>query len=82
MLHQSADSHEHVVPEEKYIFILAHGCTLLPKKTRYDRHDTDVGITKSFLYRDVRVMRGANCWADHKIFRAKLRLQLPGTSKK
>ena len=27
--------------------------------------------------RDVKVMRGANCWAEHRMVRAKLKLQLP-----
>ena len=30
--------------------------------------------------RDVKVMRGANCWTDHKMVRAKLRVQLPHTN--
>ena len=31
-------------------------------------------------WRDVKVMRGANCWTDHRMVRAKLKLQLPRTS--
>ena len=27
--------------------------------------------------RDVQVMRGANCWMDHKLVRAKMRIDLP-----
>ena len=32
------------------------------------------------ICRDVKVMRGANCWTDYKKVQAKLRVQLPRTS--
>ena len=33
--------------------------------------------TQRFYCRDVQVMRGATCWTDHKLVRAKLRTDLP-----
>ena len=32
--------------------------------------------------RDVQVMRGANCWTDHKLVRAKLKVTVPRSAKR
>ena len=32
--------------------------------------------------RDVQVMRGANCWTDHKLVRAKLKVNVPHSAKR
>ena len=32
--------------------------------------------------RDVQVMRGANCWTDHKLVRAKLKVTVPHSAKR
>ena len=66
--------------QKKPIFL---GTWMHPATKKYHMIDYVVMRTcQSKLCCDVQVMRGANCWSDHQMLRAKLTLRLPHSIKK
>ena len=79
MCTESVDSDEYMVPENEYLFWhLDAPCEQGLSHDRLDSDDLIVMTAKQRVCcRDVQVKRGANCWTDHKLVRAKLRVDLP-----
>ena len=74
---KSVLNHEYLVPKEENLS-RNHPAT---KKC----HMIDFVVMRAeqrVVCRDVQVMRGANCWTDHKLVRAKLKVTVPHSAKR